>query len=384
MTLLPPLVCVLSDGIRGHLFQSRGVAAQLARLASIRIEELEVPLFEGAQRLKKIKLASRFLPAASAEDAAAWLQSAGATVLLEQVRQAIDGSSQPPLFLSAGSGVAPFCLALAKVTGGKSCVCMTPSVLGTDPFDMAVVPRHDGRQGPNVLVTLGAPNHIDASQLLDQAKELLMSYPLHRSKAWGVLVGGDDKNYRVSPRWVDRFLTPLFQAAAEADVDLYITTSRRTAPETETAIQDRCENQPRVRMVMLASRDQRNPVPAMLGFCEKIFCTEDSVSMISETATAGVPQAVVPVEHHKRLGALLQLAADGLSRAGLLSPEKLWGVPKFRRMIDVFEAQGLARTVYPEELSLQSLAAERLRPHGAVEFNEAGRAAQWILPQWLS
>lgn len=88
---------------------------------------------------------------------------------------------------------------------------MTPSVLGTEPFDFAVVPEHDRpRMSENVLVTLGAPNRICPELLEEGKREILRRFPPKRKKQWGVLIGGDDKNYRIGPGWVEKLMELLF------------------------------------------------------------------------------------------------------------------------------------------------------------------------------
>ena len=287
------------------------------------------------------------------------------------------------LFLSAGSTAAPYCLALAKRFSGKSCVVMTPSVLGTKPFDMAVVPKHDGRRGDNVLVTLGAPNSISPELLESQSRELLSDYPPHQKDAWGVLIGGDDLNYSIAPLWVNKVLPTLLNAAADANVDLYITTSRRTQAATEMEIAKLCGDTSVVRMLLLASKDSRNPVPGILGHCSRVFCTEDYVSMISEAVTAGVQTAVITVGHHHGVKRLLQEVTEWLVDARLLSTKRLWGVPRFNRMIEDFENQNYLCLVTPRNLD-DDLRHFLERPlDGMKGFNEAEKAARWILNRWL-
>ena len=327
-----PLLVILNEGTRGHLVQSRGIRDRLSELMPLDCLELEVPNLKGFERIKYLKILARKLPTASLYYAEHWLMKAGGKELFEQVAMA-GSESQPKLFLSAGSAAAPYCLALSKRLGGKNCVVMTPSVLGTAPFDMAVVPKHDGRVGDNILVTLGAPNAINADVLAEQKQELLSDYPAQRKEAWGILIGGDDQNYTIAPLWVNKVLPTLFAAAAEADVDLYITTSRRTQAATESAISELCRNNSQVRMLLLASQDPRNPVPGILGHCSRVFCTEDSVSMISESVTAGVQVSVITVGHHHGVKRLFQEITENLVDSKILSNEHLWGVPRFNRMI---------------------------------------------------
>ncbi len=376
----PPVVFRLSDGIRGHFFQTEGIRDRMKELAELECHDLEVPYLEGWQRLVALKLRARRLPSASKRQLQRWLADSRGEALAKAVADA-DPSGRPALFLSAGSRAAPYCLALSRLFGGKSCVVMTPSRLGTAPFDMAVVPKHDGYSADNVLLTLGAPNAISRQRLQAQAQELCCDYPPQRKRAWAILVGGDDQNHSIAPLWAEKVFPVVFQAAERADVDLYVTTSRRTRGDTEQTIAELCRHNPRVRMLLLASQDPRNPVPGLLGHCCRVFCTEDSVSMISESVTSGLWVSVFTVGHCHGIRRWMQQLTEAMVYAKVISPERLWGVPRFTRMLEEFESQGYLEILSPrrlaEDLSIQP-------PHRDVPpFNEAARAARWILDRWL-
>ena len=377
-----PLLVVLNEGTRGHLVQSRGIAARLNEIVPVEVLELEVPRLKGLEKLKYVKLWARKLPTASKSLAEKWLQKTGADALCAQV-QSLLSEHRPLLFLSAGSMAAPFCLAMAKYFGGKSCVIMTPSVLGLKPFDWAIVPRHDGRSGANCLVTLGAPNAICPELLEGQKRELLSDYPPRRAEGWGVLIGGDDQNYSIAPLWVNKVMPTLLQEARKAGADLYITTSRRTQAATEAALAKLCAGSDTVRMLLLASQDPRNPVPGILGHCSRVFCTEDSVSMISESVTGGARVAVVTVGHHHGIRRFFQEITEYLVDLHLLSYRCLWGVPRFNRMIEDFENQNYLTLITPRNLEEDLEHFFKKTPGECLPFNEAARAAKWLAERWL-
>jgi hypothetical protein len=129
-------------------------------------------------------------------------------------------------------------------------------------------------------------------------------------------------------------------------------------------------------MLCLASKDERNPVYGMLGLATNVLCTEDSVSMISEAATAGFRVGVLPVERARRVGASLQRLALVLAKGGFLSEGRLWGLPRFDKMIDSFCSRGLAARLDGEAALAAFLEAPQL--HGG-DFDETGRAARWLL-----
>ena len=200
----PLLVFILSDLIRGHLSQSRGIAGWLSRFTGADIVEIDVPRITGKRRVELLKVKGRRLPKMNSCDILVWLDETGGSVLFDTMKNELAArklTGKDALFLAAGGSAAPFALALAKMTRGKSCVLMTPSALGTAPFDFAVVPAHDRpRFTPNLLATLGAPNAIFPDELERKGWELAELYPPVESaeQRWGLLVGGDDANYAVT------------------------------------------------------------------------------------------------------------------------------------------------------------------------------------------
>lgn len=377
----PKSILILSDGIRGHVNQSRGVALWLARLSGATACELEVPRLSGLRRFAALKLRARILVGGDKDAARNWLENSGGSGLIERVLHILEESGlvgKEILCLSTGSSAAPYSLALVRFIGARSATVMTPSVLGTEPFDFAIIPAHDspGRAG-NIYPTLGAPNAIDTEKLAGDSEALFTRYPPQSSLRWGVLVGGDDGNYRVSPGWVKATIGQLADQALKAKADLYVTTSRRTRPGAEHALEGLADRFPVFRMLFLASKDQANPVPGILGGCQEIFCTEDSVSMVSEAATAGFEVRILRIEKKPGLKRILQKATSCLVETGTLPHRFLWGAPRFDAMLESFKAKGLATEAFGFEISAGK---GENRKTGA--FNEARDAADWIVREW--
>jgi hypothetical protein len=371
----PSLVVVLKDGIRGHENQSLGVAHWL-EVAGAEVLSFEVPKLSGLQRFLRLKVGSRALILGSDGVCRKWLEKRDSSSLLEKVGQVFKDrglSGEDVLFISAGSSAASYCLALARTFGSRCCTIMTPSVLGIEPFDFAVVPEHDRPKAKeNVLVTLGAPNKMCPEVLEKGKKELIKRFPPKGIRQWGVLLGGDDKNYRIGPDWAERLMEVLFFCAEKAGAELYITTSRRTSRKTEQTLKRLCEGKSSVRMLLLASEESWSPVPGILGLCEKVLCTEDSVSMISEAATAGLRPIVLSVERKASLGSALGCLVPG--------DRFLWGTRRFDKMIKAFEDKKLCMVSRSLEELRDLLFKEMEGPEGG--FNEAQRAARWILERW--
>jgi mitochondrial fission protein ELM1 len=384
------LVVVLSDGIRGHINQSRGVAAWLAKRSGAEVIEMDVPLSRGIKRLKIRRAAGKLLDGGR-KNAREWLQFAGGENLVRALGQVllqrgIREGDESLLILSAGSMPAFYNLALASIWRCARACIMVPSLIGTDLFDFAIVPEHDFPGGaPNVLVTAGAPNMVVREELGPAGAALLRDFPPAREHRWGILVGGDDKNYRVSSAWTHRQIGKIFHEAEQSDVDLYLTTSRRTSPEAESAIRRMAATCPNVRFMLFASSDESNPVPAILGACDEVFVTDDSVNMVSEAATAGHRVVLVRAERAGALRVSLQKATAAMVSAGLLPGRVLWGAPRFDQTFKSFQRMGLL-------IDFKDWIHERRRgklgeiapleddpPFGEEGFNEARRAADWII-----
>lgn len=345
-------VVVVSDGIRGHYHQSGGIAEWLERLSGAKFEDtVNIPKFTGLKRFMALKLSARKLKSGEPEAARNWLHSLG-----------ISFHADPDtLFISAGSSAASFCLAMARATANKCAVVMTPSVLGTKPFDYAIIPEHDEHDSldPNVLTTLGAPNHIYIPELKKVGETFFAGRDFERKKVVALLIGGIDANYDPNADWAYKVFPYLAYAK---DVTLLITTSRRTSEALDIAVLKMFEHNPSVGYLALMSKNPEiNSLTAMLGTATHVLATEDSVSMVSEAVTAGfkvglmrVPRITNPIK--SMLG---------------------YGAQRFDALFAKMSEQGLIEDLGEEPNFMKFLAPPEEKHY--KEFNEAKRAAQWIL-----
>ena len=345
-------VVVVSDGIRGHYHQAGGIAEWLERLSGAKFEDtINIPKYSGLKKFMALKLSARKLRTGDPEDSREWLHSLG-----------ISFHADPDtLFISAGSSAAPFCLAMARATGNKCAVVMTPSMLGTKPFDYAILPEHDKHDPSDkkIFVTLGAPNHIYAPELKRVSETFFAGKNFMGEKILAVLVGGIDANYDPNADWARRVLSYL---AYVKDVTILLTTSRRTSQALDAAILKLFDGKPYVGyMAIMSQRPDINSLTAMLGAATHVVATEDSVSMVSEAVTAGfkvglmrVPRITNPVKN--MLG---------------------YGAQRFDELFAKMSAQGLIDDLGDDPDFVKFL--EPYEQKHNKDFNEAKRAARWIL-----
>ena len=114
--------------------------------------------------------------------------------------------------------------------------------------------------------------------------------------------------------------------------------------------------------------------------CERIFCTEDSVSMISEAATGGRVLQILRVGKKKGFRKKLQDLTANMDEKGFLSPGRLWGAPRFELMIKSLCRRGLAQIYGSVEFDGRPEVQEVQGRD--FSFNEARRAAEWMIQRW--
>lgn len=219
-------------------------------------------------------------------------------------------------------------LTAKRVTGAKTIVLMKPT-LPVRWFDYVLMPEHDSPPDlPHVLATRGVLNTVQPAVGLDRQKGLM-------------LLGGPSKRHG----WDEDALIAQMQAilAASPDVDWQISTSRRTPEHTLLAIRHIAPN------ARIWSADQTPPgwVAAQLQQAGQVWVTEDSVSMIYESLTAG-------------------------GQIGLLSTPRI----RSDRITDAVDELIRQQALTTYDQWRQDHQGQPARP-----FCEAERAARWLLAQ---
>lgn len=301
----PRVVWRFSDGKPGHDNQSLGLTDALQRRLPVAL--YEVPVLPGQRSWL------------------AWLSGHFPTGRLLPA---------PWLLVGAGHATQIPMLAARRARGGRAVVLMSP-VLPRRLFDLCVIPEHDRpRPAANVLETCGGLNRVQPVTGGRHDNGLL-------------LVGGPSRHYR----WhagevidqVSRIIryTPLRQWT--------LATSRRTP--AGFAGQLRRSLFSATRSVRVFPWHETSPgwLQDQYARADCAWVTEDSVSMLYEALTAGLPTGVLelPPRRAGRVGRGLR----GLIRAGEVTPFHAW-----------IAGRPLCR---PDRI-----------------FDEANRCADWICARW--
>jgi hypothetical protein len=296
-------VLIVSDGKRGHAHQTEGVVRKMpnaiGRKLEIRMSKAYylflVLMSYLARRIKFSQPLILF-----------WIQK----ITDFSVESLIKFS--PDIIISAGSLTHPVTFLLSKVWSAKTVVCMRPSLLSIDDFDLVVAPRHDQHncRGHNVIYTMGATSDISEGYIFAEAAALYPKLKGDVRHPIGLLIGGESALNYISPEMAAAMLDKILPLCEQLGLSLLTTTSRRTQPRTEAAIKRRLADHPNNAYLLLASENPNNPVPGIIGLSEIVIVTEDSVSMVSEIISGGKYAIVVKVGSKKSRNKFEKLFQD--------------------------------------------------------------------------
>lgn len=268
------VIYIISDGKKGHLSQTRGLARALQALAAERRPEAEHCAIE--VEVGHLSLISK---------------------LFYRGKELAD-EPKADLILCAGHGTHLPALKLAAKQHCPCIVCMKPS-LPLRMFDMVIAPQHDfpaeGSRHEHVLLTNGALNSISPRPEVEKRETLL-------------LVGGPSKEFGWDE---DHILTQLSTITRHNTGQMVLTTSRRTPPDFAQAIAAAC---PSIRVEPVESTGP-SWVEDHLATAREVWVTQDSVSMVYEALSCGAPVGVIEMPvNPKRAGKAPSRVARGLMR----------------------------------------------------------------------
>ena len=274
---------VVSDGTAGMRLQAVALAAALQRAR---------PDWTGDEFTVSPHRLIRALPRLAATVPGLPLYAATGDAALQRRPHA---GRYPDILITCGRRMAGYALALrrrARADGrDMKIVHIQDPRLPPALFDALVVPRHDPARGPNVLVTTGSLNRLTLADI----KTAMMEMPSRwlgttRAMAVAVMLGGDNRRYRIDETMAGRMADRLTAFADATGALLLPVVSRRTP---ERLIERVAAALPPDR-VMLPQKGEPNVYPGVLGMAQAVIVTADSVNMASEAAITGKPVMIAP------------------------------------------------------------------------------------------
>ena len=301
-------VAILTDGKPGHLSQAVAVAHALGDLNPA-IVQVEV-------RSGLADTLARALSASLPMDH---------PLLRGLIGRAYRVGEVPPaeVIIACGTITALPTLLSARRMGARAISVMAPSLVGLRAFDAVLAPQHDRIEGHNVIQVATAPC-LPEAEAIEEARQRTLAFwgGEEPERFWALVLGGPAKDYRPSFELLRDLFLELEERARLSMTKLAVTTSRRTPPEWEELILERvAKNHYTFLPPVIVSRlgdEAFNPLPYWFARAERVFITEESVSMISESIAYGARPTLFRLDPQlggKRLMFILNLVEQRLISA---------------------------------------------------------------------
>ncbi|HEX9746340.1 MAG TPA: ELM1/GtrOC1 family putative glycosyltransferase [bacterium] len=274
----PIKVTIISDGKPGHENQSLGIAE--------RLPESNIMILRHSLRIGPEELFLRFksiFPGNQSESKL--VRELNQVFGNDKVQELLD--FMPDVVISTGTFSAAPCLLAGKLTGAKTCACMTPSLVPVNKFDLAVIPVHDNPPDkPNVITTNSAPNRVTDEFMRNEWEKWKEQIPSDGNFiSW--VIGGPSSSVGFDSDKVINALEATFDWAEENQYWILLSTARRTPVALENKISGYINKVHALRWTLIWHMENKNPLYAMFHISDAAIVTSDSVSMISEASSAG-------------------------------------------------------------------------------------------------
>lgn len=248
-------ICIITDGKKGHLNQAGGLAEAILERAQQRQPELEHQI--QILNVGKLPRWKRF-----------------------RYKGEPDTAAKVNLVICAGHGSHLAAINLARLHKCACMVCMRPS-LPRCFFTLEFVPEHDLKAKDSkckkIFPTKGVLNRAKKQDPESKKRNILF------------LIGGASREYKWDS---EQLLNQITHIARYSSSSIVLTTSRRTDPDFIAEVSQACPN---IHVVPYDQTDdawyQRN-----LDTAKEVWVTRDSVSMVYESITAGIPTGLLEME----------------------------------------------------------------------------------------
>ena len=218
----------------------------------------------------------------------------------------------PDLLIACGRSVTALALAVKRMSRGRTLwVQVQDPRFARRHVDLMVVPQHDPARGENVLLTVGAVHRVRPASLDAGRARFAPLFAALARPLVGVLIGGSNRAYRLTPA-IAASLGQQLAALAAQGFGIAITPSRRTGEAALKALVEPLRSLPHY----IWGGSGENPYLGLLAHADALVVTADSVNMVSEAASTGKPVHLVGLEG---------------------------GSAKFQRFHDLFRRAGIAR-----------------------------------------
>jgi mitochondrial fission protein ELM1 len=205
--------------------------------------------------------------------------------------------------INTGSYLSSIGLLISKVKKSKYIQIMLPSFIPLKKIDFLIIPYHDflrikKKKLKNLIITNGSLNPFTKKELEEEGKILEANIKGKNKKIIGILIGGDDQNYKIDIEWGKIFIEELKKFKNRYDIIL--STSKRTSWNVVNFLKEELNKFENLKYFEIPQEAKISYYKGIIGLSDIIFVTEDSINMIFESLTGGKPVIVIGVKRKKR------------------------------------------------------------------------------------
>ncbi len=269
-------ILLLTDGKAGHASQSRAVTMALGHTFPVEVETVRCKLRAGLLQ-KPLRMLLNLTGGKLPSGVFGWFHQA------ETLPE-----TKPDLVVSSGGNTVYANAWLGKQYGCANLFCGEVRGLRADLF-AGIISPYEKHRGLSPYLISPTPVPIDRRELGCKAAAFRERSGLRGQRCWSLLVGGAGAGYQYGTADWERLAGALKTLAERHGIRWLVTTSRRSGPEAEAALQ-RFLPAELVAASSYALKGGGNiSYHEILGVAERHFCTEDSHMMISEAIATGCP-----------------------------------------------------------------------------------------------
>ena len=329
----PLAALIVSDGLPGHVGQSRGLVRWLGERFAVRSSELGIGL-----RAKPIS--RRALPI--------FVNRGTDSLAAYRIFHRGDAPTQAPdLVISTGGNTACANVLLARHWRRPNIFLGSKRHVASRCFTAHLTLEPTGE--PSNIVMDVAPSPLSAEDVATKGRRFVAENSLAGERLWLMACGGDGAGKAYRPAHWRALGAWMNDIAQRYDVRWLLSTSRRTGANGERALRAALEPRTLAYCVWWHEREERI-LGELMGAAERLFVTVDSMSMICECIAVGKNLVLVhagqgqpdqryrnALAKYERLGTCKNASVDTPYQASNLSLPPLSSL--FERQLDELEAR---------------------------------------------
>ena len=274
-------VWIVDEGSPGHLAQSRGLANALSA---------EIPALETTE----IRVVRRF--SGWQRSLLRWLMgSAGksAPTFIEQ-RILVDTNvpgAPPDLILSSGGKSVFLGRMLANRYGAPYVFIGERKPYPSEWFHTVFTPSSLETGVNDVPIEL-----IPTAVTPEKARQAAATFECADERVWAMVIGGRSRSHPYTPADWQALAAGMNALTQRTGIRWLLTTSRRTGAAAEALLQASLDPGALAHAIWWSEKPEKQML-AILGRAERVFVTQDSVTMVTECVAAGRAVVVLAPEH---------------------------------------------------------------------------------------